>query len=182
VVVNDVIPRLFFGDPEGDYISWDGENGLTVAGDVRLPGGLISNDDSGSEIVRNDTDQTGGGNGTWTTLHSFSVYGTGTIAVRVNARTNFGGVYTAATNGSLRLLRNGTTVVAGPTGAGASLSSSYAELAWTGITVTDLSDTFEVQAQAGSETQEFPFPDTQYPTVTVDWVSVRARWQLGSFF
>lgn len=82
-------PKWRVGNPSGDYIAFDGIN-MVINADVTLPGAFVSNDDAGSEIVRNDTDETDGGAGMWTTVYEFSVFGTGTIAVRTRSRTTGG--------------------------------------------------------------------------------------------
>jgi hypothetical protein len=109
-------------------------------------------------------------------VHEFSVSGTGTLAVRVYAAENQTGA-TLDSGGAVRLLRNGSTVVGASTG----LSPGFAEYAWTGITVSDITDTFQLQVIGSTSHDDSPFHIDYVDVSTVNWVSVRARLQLGSF-
>jgi hypothetical protein len=173
------VAKMFFGNPSGDYIKWDGTT-LTIAGDVSLPGALISNDDAGAEIARTDTDQTAGldgfGSPEWDTVYNFRVFGTGTIAVRFRAKGD-----KTLTNETMahtvRLLRNGVAVDS------TSITTTYTEWSFTGVTVSSVEDEFALQVMGGQSHVNVAGEDFYaYDTTTVDWVSVRANWSLGEFF
>lgn len=163
-------PRLFFGDPSGDYIRF--QNGvLTIAGGVSFPDGFTSNDDAGSVIGRNDTDADSGGAGATVDVHPFTVRGSGTIAVRVQASDGVypgGGLISLVSQGTISIVRN-NTVVAGPTSVAAA-----GEYAFTGITVTDPADVFEIRITDAVYNDSGGSGNFQAPVV-IDWSEVRAR-------
>jgi hypothetical protein len=176
-------PKWRVGNPAGDYIAFDGTD-MIINADVTLPGALVSNDDAGAEIARNDADaSTSGGISTWQTIHQFRVYGSGTIAVRVNAYCPASGSGSGGTviPGYARILKNGTTEVGAYQMLGYTAGS---EVAWTGITVDDASDTFQVQLASGqSYVQVASDPPVEFEEpALMNWTSARANWALGEFF
>jgi hypothetical protein len=163
-------PKLFFGDPGGDYIRYSA-GVLTIAGGISFPGGFTSNDDAGSVIGRNDTDASSDGAGGATILHTFTVRGSGTIAIRMQATDNVypgGGLVSLVTQATLSIYRNGA-LVAGPTSVAAA-----GEYSFTGVTVTDPADEFWIVGVDGTYHDAGTATNFQAP-VTIDWSEVRAR-------
>jgi hypothetical protein len=161
-------PRLFFGDPSGDYIRF--QNGvLTIAGGVSFPGGFTSDASVGATIGRNDTNEDS--NFTSAIVHPFTVRGSGTIAVVISARDGLfpgGGMISLVQQGTVEVRRNGVTV-AGPT---AIAASAYTDVTFTGITVTDPTDAFDIVLQ--SATYNDGLADFQ-SDIEIDYSEVRAR-------
>jgi hypothetical protein len=82
--------------------------------------------------------------------------------------------------GQVRVLKNGTTVVGG---AAQSVTGSYAEFTFDNIPVDAPTDTFEVQVSGGQSHVNVAGEDFySSDECEVDWSSLRASLDLGSFF
>jgi hypothetical protein len=163
-------PKLFFGNPSGDYIRYSA-GVLTIAGGISFPGGFTSNDDAGSVIGRNDTDASSDGAGGATILHTFTVRGSGTVAIRMQATDNVypgGGLVSLVAQGVLGIYRNGALVTSW-----ASIGAA-GEYSFTGVTVTDPSDVFWIVGVDATYHDAGTGTNFQAP-VTIDWSEVRAR-------
>jgi hypothetical protein len=157
-------PKWRVGDPSGDHIAFDGTD-ITINAPINFPGALVANADVGAELVRSDVDRTAP-NATELTAYTFTVRGTGTITVVVRARadaSSVGGQH-------VRVERNGTTIVGS---SALPADNTYAEYTFADISVTSLDDVFTVILQGSQD--EF----NSYQA-DADWMSVRARLQLGS--
>jgi hypothetical protein len=163
-------PKLFFGNPSGDYIRYSA-GVLTIAGGISFPGGFTSNDDAGSVIGRNDTDAASDGAGGATILHTFTVRGSGTVAIRMQATDSVypgGGLVSLVTQASLGIYRNGALVT------GWTAVAAAGEYSFTGVTVTDPSDVFWIVGIDATYHDAGTATNFQAP-VTIDWSEVRAR-------
>jgi predicted phage tail protein len=168
------------GNPSGQYASWDGTT-FSVVGNVAFP--IVSNDSAGAELGRNDTNVTGGvgdisGVPEWETLHTFTVAGTGTFAVRIRAKVNY-----ALSNqlgfGGVRVVKNGVTEVGAQQ---YSVYGTYDEFAWTGIASNGSGDTFTIQA-AGTQSHVNVAGEDFYSwdEIEIDWSSIRANLGLVAY-
>lgn len=119
---------------------------------------VIGREDTADDTGTNDSS-------TWETVRRFSLIGSGTIAIRINAWMALVGPATLVQNGEARVLKNSIVV-----GAAQELSTSSGnEEVWTPLKVVS-TDSFEIQLKAGIQDDGGNFDGKSQ----IAWSEVRA--------